>query len=950
MPQQSPALAERPLLWLTRLVLRFPGLTLVLGGALALGALALSHSRLGFRTSRLDVLNPASEFNRVWTEYLKEFGDQEDAIIVIEGPTRDEVLAVRDELGAALMRQKRLFHSILSRVDTSKLRRKGLYYLSPEALAALEDLLDQVEPIVKQDWSLLNVARMMREAFAEWGRSAAQGQAVAPEAQAQLGRFFDSLLAALAGQYRSPWPTIPLGPAGLDQSDASQLLARDGRMGFILLRLAKESNEEDFVRGRKPIQALRRLIAQTQAAHPQTRIGLTGIPVIEHDEMVSSQSSMARASLVSLVAVSLLFVAGFGGWRHPLLAMVSLTIGTAWAMGYITLAIGHLNILSSAFAVILIGQGIDFSMYYVAQYLQLRSSIRSTAEALERTVATVGPGVATGAVTTAVAFFMAGLTEFTGVAELGIIAGGGILLCWIAGLTILPAMIHLTDSKWPHRHMPLPVDVRGWLEPLLARPRVLLAATSTIAVVLALGLGRLRYDHNLLHLQAQGLESVELEQKLLSQTEQSASYALSLAETRQEALARKAQFERLPAVHRVEEIASQLPGAIGQKRPLVEAIHRRLAELPDRAPTIPASDPAELAAMLAQAEAMTARGPQPAELHRQIQQLVAILDELSPAECQARLSAFQQRVASELLGMLHALRGAADPDPPDLSDLPEGLVCRFVGRSGRYLLKVYARGDIWDMPAMSEFARQVRTVDPRITGSLVLAYEGSLQMQRSYKEAALYALVIIVPVVFLDFRSVRHSLMALLPLGLGMVLLFGLLGWLDIPLNPANMIVLPLILGIGIDAGVHVVHDYCAQRGGYRISASTASAVVINSVTNMAGFGALMVASHRGLQSLGRVLTLGLSCCLFTSLVMLPAFLVLMSRASRRPGAAQQRHPPGDSRAEMPQASEEPEAESAIVPGPIRRGSRGRSGRAATRRSKARRPEDPDQPALERAA
>jgi len=400
-------------------------------------------------------------------------------------------------------------------------------------------------------------------------------------------------------------------------------------------------------------------------------------------------------------------------------------------------------------------------------------------------------------------------------------------------------------------------------------------------VFLACGLGRLGYDHNLLHLQAQGIESVDLEQRLLSETDQNASFALSVADTRQEVLACKERFLRLPSVKKVEEIASRFPDRTEQKRPLVEAIGQRLAGLPDRAPRIPACNPEDLAQLVAQARSLAAGGPEAAELSRRIARLGPLLEQLSPGEVSARLSAFQQQSAEELLAMLHGLCAVANPEPPHLTDLPASLVSRFVSPRGRYLLKVYSKGDIWDMPTMSGFVREVRSVDPRATGNPLQVYEASLQMQRSYEEAAIYALLIIVPVVFLDFRTVRHTVLALLPLGLGMVLLFGLLGWLEIPLNAANMIVLPLILGIGIDAGVHVVHDFCAQRGRYRISASTASAVVVNSVTNMAGFGSLMIASHRGLQSLGRVLTLGLTTCLFTSLVMLPALLILMSRARR---------------------------------------------------------------------
>src|SRR5690606_24804861 len=126
-----------------------------------------------------------------------------------------------------------------------------------------------------------------------------------------------------------------------------------------------------------------------------------------------------------------------------------------------------------------------------------------------------------------------------------------------------------------------------------------------------------------------------------------------------------------------------------------------------------------------------------------------------------------------------------------------------------------------------------------------------------------------------------YTLLALVPVLVGMLQMFGLLGLLDIPLNPANMIVLPLILGIGLDDGVHVIHDFRAQTGRFRLGRSTATAMVITSLTTMAGFGSMMIADHRGLQSLGRVLTLGVACCLFNALVPLPALLRWLTRDRR---------------------------------------------------------------------
>ncbi|KKK57905.1 hypothetical protein LCGC14_3049780, partial [marine sediment metagenome] len=132
---------------------------------------------------------------------------------------------------------------------------------------------------------------------------------------------------------------------------------------------------------------------------------------MENDEMRASQTAMLQASGLSLFGVACLFIAGFGGLRHPLVTVGSLLLALAWAFGYITMAIGHLNILSIAFAVILIGLGIDFGIHYVARYLQLRKTIHRSDDALAETALSVGPGIVTGAITTAIAVFMAGFTS-----------------------------------------------------------------------------------------------------------------------------------------------------------------------------------------------------------------------------------------------------------------------------------------------------------------------------------------------------------------------------------------------------------------------------------------------------------------------------------------------------------------------------------------------------------
>ncbi len=872
-PFEERSFLAHPLGLLTGLVVRAPRATLLAAVVLAVVSVSLGVTRLEMHTSRLDLLNPHSPYNKLWLEYIEEFGGDDDAVVVVQGASREEVLPALEAVGEHLRRDERHFRSVLDKVDLSTLRAKRLHYLDPQQLGQLEQFLFQVQPIAAGDWSSLQLSRLVEGL----GRaSASPDPQMRQHAQSTLAQHVENLHQALHGGdgYASPWGAMSLESAD-DPFKTQYLLTDDGRIGLVLLRLAIDSGS--FDRGTAAIDHLRKLLADIDEQHPEVQIGLTGLPVMENDEMRASERCTIEASVVSLVGVAVLFMVGFGGLRHPLLTVATLVLALCWCFAYIVATIGHLNILSMSFGIILIGLGIDFGIHYVARYLHERQTNRDTASALVATADAVGPGVVTGGVTTAIAFFAAGLTDFTGVAELGVIAGGGILLCLTGAMFVLPAMIQLSDGNRRTAHQPRLLGMHRWFGFAALLPITTLVVSLGVVGISCLGLKHLWYDHNLLNLQPTGLESVQLEQRLLEETDQSVWFAISLCNTREELLARKARFMQLDSVERTEEIASLLPSDDPVKAERIARIGQQLAALPDRPPQIPLDAPAELAHRLAAAQSQFNLAPG-SPLQQKWSQVVQTLGRQPLPECYRALTAYQTRLTHDLLHRLQGLRAASNPSGPSLEDLPESLVDRFVGGSGRYLLKVYSKADIWDMDALREFVREVRSVDPRATGQPLQTYEASRQMQRSYVHAALYALIAVSMVLVIDFRSIRYSLLALFPVGLGMLQMFGLLGLLGIPLNPANMIVLPLILGIGLDDGVHVLHDFRRQQGRYRLSRSTATAVVITSLTTMVGFGSMMIADHRGLESLGRVLTLGVACCLFMSLVPLPALLAWISR------------------------------------------------------------------------
>lgn len=866
----------------------------LLTAALCLGWMSL---RLEYRTARLDLLNPGAQWNQLWLDYIDEFGAEDDVVVVLEGEDPVRVAAALDDLTWTIESERHLFHSVLHEIDFSPVQAKGLYYLPVDELRRIAGFLKTVpEPFHANDRPALIESIMTGPAEVLAADRGVSSSDVRQDTPSPAERLMHGLYDALAGNgsYISPWPEMPAEFSESASVQSRRLVSKDGRMGFILLRLL-HSDETGFARGGNAISELRELIQEMSSRHDGIRAGITGLPIMEFDEMSLSQREMAGATAIGFAGVFILFVAGFGNIRHSLVAVGTLLIGMAWACGFLTFAVGHLNILSSAFAVVLIGLGINFPIHFLARYLQTLRCEAIGPKLLAKTSQEIGPGIVTGALTTAIAFLAAGLTDFTGVAELGIIAGGGILACMLATLVFMPSALYLIDRRRSNGFRSVPVDVHAWVAPFVKRPRFTLAATLVVSLAAVAGIQFVSYDHNLLNLQAKGLASVELEQRLLTDSDQSAWYAVSVADSTSELLARAQEFSRLDTVERTEQVASFLPSGTEEKWPLIQQIHRLLTNLPPNFADSLELSPQVLANMLNQTavadfaarpangsnhgsqQLATARSHSVNQFTAAIRDLFRSMPEKTLHE---RLSAYNEHLANDLRLRIELLKQAANPEPPALTDLPSSLVNRFVGRNGKHLLKVYARGNPWDMDQLRRFVYDVRRVDPTATGNPLQTYEASRTMLRSYVLAAVYAVIGIAIAIWIDFRKWRHVALALSPLALSMIQTFGLLGITNITLNPANMIALPLLIGLGVEDGVHLVHDLRSQRGRgqYRLSRSVALAVMLTSVTTIASFASLLIASHQGLHSLGRVMTLGVICCFVTSLISLPALFAWMTR------------------------------------------------------------------------
>jgi hypothetical protein len=295
-------------------------------------------------------------------------------------------------------------------------------------------------------------------------------------------------------------------------------------------------------------------------------------------------------------------------------------------------------------------------------------------------------------------------------------------------------------------------------------------------------------------------------------------------------------------------------------------------------------------------EPRTAADPLLLELQQKLELLKGKLAAANPTVAAARLKTFDESLTRDLIDDMYRLRDVTTPREITLDDIPPRLRERFVGKTGKWLIRAFAKESLWEYEALQDFVNAIRTVDPEATGKPFGTLEGLRCMKQGFEWAGLYALVAIIAVLFVDFRNLRHVLIALAPLAMGMIFSLGILHLCGLALNPANMIAFPLILGVGADNGVHVLHDYLSsnRQQGYTLGRAIGRGVFVKALTAIFGFATLMLSSHRGLASLGLILTLGVSCCMVTALVFLPAVLRLLS--VKQPSAPQFEEQPTEDR------------------------------------------------------
>lgn len=894
------------------LVSRFP--ILVLLAALILSAISVIYTRdnLQFLTGRDDLMPKNSAFHGNYREYRQEFGDQEEIVIVIESDDPERADSFGRELYATLLKRKDVFLEVFYPNGLEFFRKNGLLFMPYEELHSLRENLAKAKPVLRDLAASPSVQTLFSSLTNRMDDYMKQppGAPGSAERLSELTFMLDKLGSGLDRFGKAEGGSFSLNDLFASPGEESAF-AKAARMQLMTILPVKESGS--FVPAERAIAAAREEVARL-AGRPEfkgVKAGLTGIPVLEYEEMATSQRDITLATVVSIVLTVILLLLAFRGVLNSLAAMTALLVAIALSFGMATLVVGHLNILSMVFAVMLIGIGIEYGIQIVLRYQEELAKGRQRLESLRTALNRNVWAIAMAAATVAAAFITFVFTDFKGIAELGIIAAIGIGICVLVTFTVLPAMLVL-PVKFGKRNRKVSVQgspsVAPRMEPsrirrliklvLFDHPRSVLVVTVLLCLASCYPLLQVNFDYNLLNLQAKGLESVSYAHKLMKSSENSGYFAVATARTPEEAASRTKALEKLPTVDHVVSIASFIPE--DQERKLAELAAMR-AELADVRPAPYDEDlrVMELPTVFETFRATVERFHQRLEREglpesrdaagflQTLDRFFAGLEKEKDRNALGMLRTFQGDLLAGLPDKLETLKASLNAAPVTAADIPAELRERFVGKTGKYLLQIAPKREIFDLDPLKSFLDDVRKVEPNATGEPVMVYESMTIMRDSYRGAFLYAFLAIVLILLITFRSIRYTLIGLVPLVVGVLFMVSGMWLFGINFNSANIIVMPLVLGIAVDSGIYIVNRFRREgESGYEVVvSSTGRGVFYNTLTIMISFGALMVARHQGVFSIGAIMTLGMVACQVAFIVTLPAVLALFGEKRPNHGA-----------------------------------------------------------------
>ncbi|MGH6850408.1 MAG: MMPL family transporter [Methylocella sp.] len=620
----------------------------------------------------------------------------------------------------------------------------------------------------------------------------------------------------------------------------------------------------DFIRGTARNLGLSRKLGVT--------VRLTGLVPMADEEFANiADGAGLNAAGTGLTVLLIIWLALRSG-RIVLAVALSVIVGLAATAAVGLMMVGALNLISVAFAVLFVGIGTDFCIQFSVRYRAERYKEPRLDKALAQAAARAGRPLALAAAATAAGFYSFLPTDYRGVAELGLIAGTGMFIAFFAAITVLPALLALLRP--PPEQEPVGYQFLAPADRFMAKHRYAIVIGTLVAALAGTPLLRhLHFDFNPLDLRSPKVESVATLLDLMKDPNTDTNTIDVLAPSLAEAPPLMARLRQLPEVARVTSLESFIPQDQDEKLAIIGPLAKSLAPLLDPArekePPTDAEDVEAMeraaAAFATTASGVTGKGADDAR------RLAGLLHKMAEAPPQKR-DAAREALIPGLDTMLDLLRASLTARKVTVASIPPDLARNWVSADGRARIEVAPSGDPNDNANLLRFAKAVRTVDPNAMGEPIAVQESGKTVVRAFIEAGIWALISISVLLFIVLRRVTDVLLTLVPLLLAGAVTLEITVLIDLPLNFANIIALPLLLGLGVAFKIYFVMAWRAGTTNL-LQSSLTRAVFFSAMTTATAFGSLWLSKHPGTSSMGKLLALSLVCTLAAAVLFQPALM-----------------------------------------------------------------------------
>jgi hopanoid biosynthesis associated RND transporter like protein HpnN len=610
------------------------------------------------------------------------------------------------------------------------------------------------------------------------------------------------------------------------------------------------------------------------------RVRITGEPALEHEELESVTYGAQLAGVASLILVFVVQWVGLRSMKLLIITYVVLTMGLIFTAGFAGITVGHLNIISIAFASLYIGLGVDYAVHLCLYYRERRVRGYKNSDAIYHSMSGVGSSLFLCALTTSMGFLAFIPTDYSGVSELGIISGGGIFIGLLISVTVLPALFCVMPVNNPK-----PIKSAFAPQWIVTFPFHYAIPIRIVSVLLGIGacvvLTNLSFDSNPIDLRNPKSESVSTIKELLLKSKNDSPFAVTaLANSLDQANQLAEKMRKLPSVHDTVALSSFVAENQQDKLVILDDLNLMLGNQLKNFDTTLNNQDQKAAVNKFNDElkkAIAENSPNaPIAVLQQLQQHTEAF--IKQADSSPNPAAIYTQLEKNILGLLpytmEQLRTSLTADEFTLDDIPADIKSHWLSNDGLYRILITPEKDQNSPENQQEFVTQVQSIDNTVSGLPIANQAGGEAVVKAFIQAFGGAFTVITLLLWAIYRSFKHMALVMMPLVLAALLTGATNVLLDNPFNFANVIALPLLLGMGIDSSILIMHrlHFNLQEDENLLHSSTTRGIIFSSITTLCSFSSLSFTDHQGMASMGLLLSIGLFFTVLCSLIVLPAF------------------------------------------------------------------------------